>query len=92
MEPKVIDTIGGQIDILPTVADLMGIEKEKTYYMMGKNLLLQEDGKAVIPKGDYADEGILITRDKITPLPENYPDLTVADLVIRSDYFKDKKK
>jgi len=92
MEPKVIDTIGGQIDILPTVADLMGIEKEKTYYMMGKNLFLQEDGKAVIPKGDYADEGILITRDKITPLPENYPDLTVADLVIRSDYFKDKKK
>lgn len=58
-----IDTIGGQIDMMPTVLNLMGIEPETLYF--GQNLL-QYDSNLIgmryyLPKGSFFNNDILYT-------------------------------
>lgn len=81
---KQIDTIGGQIDIMPTVAYLMGVE-EKDYAdtVMGRNLLKTKRSFAVLADGTFVCD----------PGSEQYKDdavkgIDIADRIIRSDYFK----
>lgn len=83
--------VGGQIDILPTIADILGMDHDETYYMMGQNLLVAKEGVAIVPKGDYSDQALLITDENITQLPENNMDLSIANYIIKGDYFKNKK-
>jgi lipoteichoic acid synthase len=82
MNPKIIETTGGQIDILPTVAYLMGVEHEKyTQTALGRNLLTTTRDYAVLSDGsvvgkdtnmkDHASKGI-----------------DIADLLIQSNFFQ----
>ncbi|MDP4093217.1 MAG: LTA synthase family protein [Bacillota bacterium] len=81
-----IQTIGGEIDILPTISYLMGVdEKSLENTAMGRNLFNTNKNFAVmvdgIYKGDAAD-----TKQK----EHDINGLSVADKIIRSDYFKNK--
>jgi len=53
---EVMDITGGQIDILPTVANLMGFEVP---YAMGKDLLNSEEGYAILRGGSYITDSYI---------------------------------
>jgi lipoteichoic acid synthase len=78
-----IENIGGQIDILPTIAYLMGVEeKEFEKTAMGRNLLKTCKNFAVLIDGTFIsskpDENL-----KVHALAG----LDIADKIIRSNYF-----
>jgi phosphoglycerol transferase MdoB-like AlkP superfamily enzyme len=81
-----IKTIGGQIDLLPTIAYLMGIPQEKySSTSFGRNLLNTQKDFAVLANGDYIGK----------PVSEAEPQkaiqgIALSDLILRSNYFKDK--
>lgn len=78
-----IDKAGGQVDMMPTLAYLMGIEKEKfTSGMMGRNLFGKYSGSGIFPTGE-ALKGI----DDIDHLEAA---IDIADKYIRGDYLKTK--
>lgn len=51
---------GGQMDLMPTIANLMGLEKEKMF-CFGQDLLNQEEGFSVFRY--YATDGSFVTDD-----------------------------
>lgn len=59
-------TVAGQIDIMPTVLALLGIEDGKTV-MFGKNLFFEKDNiigmRYYMPTGSYADDTTLTSAD-----------------------------
>jgi len=85
LKPKVIETTGSQIDILPTVAYLMGIEKEKyAHSALGRNLLTTQRDYAVLADGTFVGES------------KEYEEharkgLNLSDLIIQSNYFAKNK-
>jgi lipoteichoic acid synthase len=85
-----IHKVGGQIDVLPTLAYIMGIDGDDNRWM-GRNLLTIKEGSAVIPSGDYTERAF-ITDDSIQLYLEDDQEecLMIADLIIRSNYFKKK--
>ena len=86
VEPKTFDTIGGQIDIMPTILYLYGInpsEYENT--VLGRNLLNTNRNFTITTNG--------VVRGKNVPAEdaeqlENI--LQLSDKMIRADYFKGK--
>jgi lipoteichoic acid synthase len=82
--------IGGQIDILPTIEYIMGRSSNLSMYSMGKNLFMNTEGEAILPKGDYSSEPFYITNKEIYgELTKEQKDvLETSDLFIRSNYFK----
>ncbi|MCX7749517.1 MAG: LTA synthase family protein [Clostridia bacterium] len=79
---------GGQVDILPTVLYLMGVD-EKNYEntAMGRNLLKTDKDFAVLATGNYVGE-----EKSKKDLEHATLGLDIADLLIRSNYFKDYRK
>lgn len=76
---KNIDTIGGQIDLYPTIAHLWGITPSRySNHIMGSNLLDKED-YVILMNGSTLGEGA--DSSWLNEARE------VADLVIKSDYF-----
>lgn len=99
VEGQTNHVVGGQIDVFPTVATIMGGTSQDTYYTMGSNLLSQQGGAVIIPKGDYSTHpSYYITKDKINSGlgAEQKKAIDVSNLIIRGNYFKevtlDKKK
>jgi uncharacterized sulfatase len=85
LKGKEITTIGGEIDIMPTLAYLMGIDdRELTSSVMGRNLLNTGKDYAVLSDGTFVGKGS--DEDRRHALKG----LEVADLIIRGDYFKAK--
>jgi phosphoglycerol transferase MdoB-like AlkP superfamily enzyme len=81
---KEVKTIGGQVDILPTVLYLMGVEEDKyASTAMGRNLLKTGKSFAVMPDGKTIEEN---------SSPEDSSSavrgLDIADRIIRGNYFK----
>jgi lipoteichoic acid synthase len=84
MRGELIDVIGGQIDLLPTIACLMGVdEREFAATAMGRNLLntrrsfaLLNDGQLVAAPADQGEKA------------RARRGMELADKIIRSDYFK----
>lgn len=79
-----VSTIGGQADVMPTLAYLMGIpEKEFSYSAMGKNLLKTNKNYAILKSGK--------TIGTTTEAEEKHAlkGLEIADLIIKSNYFID---
>lgn len=75
-----ISTSGGQIDVLPTLAQLVGINSELyAEGVMGRTLLGSHSGSAVTPDGE-----VLTGADGIEQLQLAYE---IADLAISSDWF-----
>ena len=86
MKPEEIATTGGEIDILPTVCYLMGIDSsEYEGTAMGRNLLNTKKSFAVLQGGEYVgaagDTGQAAHAKK---------GLEIADTIIRGNYFKNK--
>ncbi|WP_125154716.1 LTA synthase family protein [Clostridium rectalis] len=86
VQGKKFDTIGGQVDFLPTISYLMGVN-EKIYIntAMGKNLLKTKKNFTILSNGVVKGN------------PNNDDDknhainaLYISDKMLRSNYFKDK--
>ncbi|MGB5824029.1 MAG: LTA synthase family protein, partial [Proteocatella sp.] len=76
-----VDKIGGQIDMMPTVAYLLGIENEKyASVVMGRNLFGKYSGSGILPTGKVIRE-----TDDINHLKSA---IKIADMRIRGNYFK----
>lgn len=85
---KEIKTIGGEVDLMPTILYLMGIDKkEYVNTAMGRNLLNTKESYAVMPNGEI--DGDAGSKDKDN---EAIDGLDIADKIIRSDYFKNYPK
>ncbi|HWQ88796.1 MAG TPA: LTA synthase family protein [Desulfitobacteriaceae bacterium] len=83
MQGFTVDKNGGQIDMLPTIAFLMGIEANKySATVMGRNLFGKYPGSALLPTGE-----VLGANDDAEHLAAA---LGIADMSIRGDYFKQK--
>jgi phosphoglycerol transferase MdoB-like AlkP superfamily enzyme len=78
-----IDKIGGQVDMMPTIAYLLGIEKEEyASSVMGRNLFGESSGSAILPTGE-----VLSGTDDASYLREAFE---IANMIIRGNYFKSK--
>ncbi|WP_079505337.1 LTA synthase family protein [Mesobacillus jeotgali] len=88
LKSAVNDKIGGQIDLMPTIKYLMGINGPEDSYTIGRNLLVNNDGYAILPKGDYSKEPYFIDERNIQKnlSKEQMKQLIYSDLIIRSDY------
>ena len=92
-EGRTFETIGGHIDIMPTIANLMGLDTAKWgRNAMGRNLLSENRGdwgSAILPRGDYSHSELLITKYGIGQgLSESDREmLRISDLAIRRGYF-----
>ncbi|HEX2945846.1 MAG TPA: LTA synthase family protein [Clostridia bacterium] len=83
MKPEEIATTGGEIDILPTVCNLMGIDSsEYEGTAMGRNLLNTDRSFAVLQGGEYV--GPAGDTEQAARATKG---LDVADTIIRSNYF-----
>lgn len=81
---KEINTVGGEIDLMPTILYLMGVDKkEYVNTAMGRNLLNTKESYAVLPNGEFV--GSVESESK---KDEAINGLDIADKLIRSDYFK----
>ncbi len=83
LEAKEIKVTGGQVDLLPTLAYLMGVEeKDYIYTAMGRNLLKTNKNYAVlrdrtvVGSPDEADKQLAIEG------------MELSDIIIRGNYFK----
>lgn len=84
-EGKTFDTIGGQVDIMPTLLYLMGVETDKYINTtLGRNLLNTNKSFAVLANLDVIDENLT---DEEKEMYKNIVDL--SDKMIRSNYLKD---
>lgn len=83
LQPQEIQTAGGQVDIMPTLLYLMGVD-EKIYIetAMGRNLLKTNRNFAVLR--DRTVVGNIDAKQKEHALQG----LEMADLIIRGNYFK----
>jgi phosphoglycerol transferase MdoB-like AlkP superfamily enzyme len=81
MKGFVSDKAGGQVDMMPTIMYLLGIEREKyAPFVMGRNLFGKYSGSALLPDGGIAEGA-----DGREQLAEAQ---RIADLSIRGDYYK----
>lgn len=81
--PQTIHTTGGQIDLMPTLLYLLGIDKsEYQSTVFGRNLLNTNEDYALLSDGQF--------RGKIDPAEqaEVLKGLEYADKAIRSNFFK----
>ncbi|MDT8717325.1 LTA synthase family protein [Clostridium sp. 19966] len=87
MKGEEIKTIGGQIDIMPTLAYAFGMDKslyENT--TMGRNLLNTNKSYAILSNGTILGKDNLNQKD-IDHLDQAFD---IADKIIRTDYFNKK--
>lgn len=82
MSPRVVETTGAQIDILPTVAYLMGVNSQQyENTALGRNLLNTNRDFAVLADGTF------VGRD--TEFKEHASQgIDIADLLIQNNYFQ----
>lgn len=84
LQGRKIETIGGHIDIMPTVAYMLGVEEEKfKYTAVGKILVKTNKNFTVLNNGKiigntYSEE------DKENMLKG----IKISDMIIKGDYFK----
>ncbi len=84
---KEITTAGGEVDILPTTAYLLGIDKSKyENTSMGRNLLNTEKSYAILNDGTIIGKENLSQED-IDHISKSFD---IADLIIQANYFNKK--
>jgi phosphoglycerol transferase MdoB-like AlkP superfamily enzyme len=85
---ETIQTIGGQIDLMPTLAYVMGVNKEDyEQTAMGRNLLNTNKNFAVLANGKYIGDKKSDKEEQ-----ESINGLDIADKLLRSNYFKNYGK
>lgn len=81
--PKTFDTIGGQIDIMPTLLYAMGVPEEKySNTVLGRNLLNTTKSFSVLNNGTIVGEGLSDEEKQMY-----IRTLELSDKMIRSNYF-----
>lgn len=84
IKPETISTFGGQIDILPTLSYVMGINSEKYLFTsVGRNLLNTNLNYTYTPSGELISSGL--SNDKTSLLEKA---VKYSDMIIRSNYFR----
>ena len=101
-----ISKVGGQIDILPTLVDILDLDHP---FMLGNSLLREKGNYAVKRDGSiyfkdyYFDNGrgvlfntetleeVIITSELATEIEKYKRDLMVSDIIIRKNLFNDDK-
>ena len=79
-----ITTTGGEIDLMPTLSYLMGINKsEYVNTTMGRNLLNTKENYAIWTDGEYIGDPQSKSKEN-----KAIQGLNVADEILRSDCFK----
>lgn len=83
--------VGGQIDVLPTLEYIMGINNSENQ-AMGQNLLNTNENFVIIPKGDYSNQTYYITNDTINSYltTDQEEALFISDLIIKGNFFNDR--
>jgi phosphoglycerol transferase MdoB-like AlkP superfamily enzyme len=88
LEGKQLNTIGGQVDIMPTVAYLMGVdENDYINTAMGRNLLKTNRSYTVLSNGVFIGEAKSEEEKK-----KAVEALEISDKLLRSNYFKNLNK
>lgn len=86
-ESKTFDTIGGQVDIMPTLLYLLGVDNDKYINTaLGRNLLNTNKSFAVLTNLDVVGENLT---DEEKELYKNIVEL--SDKMIRSNYLSKKE-
>jgi phosphoglycerol transferase MdoB-like AlkP superfamily enzyme len=75
--PQVVDTVHGQVDIMPTVADLLGVDLSKTPHI-GASLF--DDRPRTVSIRYYAPDGTFLTNTDWFRPGAGYDDGTVTNL------------
>jgi lipoteichoic acid synthase len=91
LEGKQFSTMGGQIDVFPTLSHFMGVSNPNSRYLMGKNLLITENNTVIVPSGGYVEQPLSINKEGISyQLTEDQQKvLKYSNLIIKGNYFKD---
>ncbi|NMB32857.1 MAG: LTA synthase family protein [Clostridium sp.] len=101
-KPEVINTIGGQIDILPTIANLMDLD---TPFAFGKDLLNTNKSYAILRNGsvvtedfiylsdmkevyDYSDGSLLDLNVYKNKITQYLNELSICDIIVNKDAFR----
>ena len=89
IDGRVDATIGGQIDVMPTLRSVMGLSGNPDY-ILGTNLFTKQADGVLIPSGGYVEEPLYITEDHIVKgLSTRQKDLlNLSNLIIKGDYFR----
>lgn len=86
LEGKEVETYGGQVDFLPTISYLLGIdESEYIDTAMGRNLLNTNQNFVVLTTGEYRGDNKKEKKEKLKSL-------NISDMMIRSDYFNNGER
>jgi phosphoglycerol transferase MdoB-like AlkP superfamily enzyme len=86
LKGKTVSTIGGEIDLMPTISYLMGIDESKyADTTMGRNLLKTNKNFAVLADGKYVGTAAS-SKEKNSSIQG----LEIANKIIESNYFKNK--
>ena len=85
MESQVIETPGGQVDIMPTVLYLLGINKEEYVTAMGVNLLNTNRSSTVIDGGSCI-KGNPSTSEEKEHLLKAYD---IGKMIIENNYYRE---
>lgn len=105
VEGETITTTGGQVDIFPMIANMMGIDN---YYAMGKDLLNSQKGYAVLRNGsvltdsyyycseddtvyDIKNGEVLDKKDYEDEIKEYQKDLRISDIILEKDALRKLK-
>lgn len=87
IDGKTINTIGGQIDVMPTMSYLMGIDQSKiNYTAMGRNLLNTKKDFAV-----WADRTYIGISTSPEQKQHEIDGINLADKMISANFFKNYK-
>lgn len=89
LQGKDIKTIGAQVDVLPTIASLMGVDENKyKNTTMGRNLFNTNKNYAILNDGTIVGKNNLSKKD-IEHIKDSFH---IADMITRSNYFKTNSK
>ncbi|MDW4528430.1 LTA synthase family protein [Rossellomorea marisflavi] len=82
---KEIDAYGGQVDVYPTIASIMGTSYTSG---LGENLLDSPSGTVVIPSGGYVTKSLMIGKDRIVEGlgAQEQEMLNTSELIIKGDF------
>jgi lipoteichoic acid synthase len=87
---EVNQTIGGQIDVYPTLTSIMGVDRQEAEAKLGVDLMRTESGFALIPSGGYVEKSLFITENSFSTdlSQEQQMQLEISNLIIKGDYFR----
>jgi uncharacterized sulfatase len=87
-KPTIIQKNAGEIDVLPTLAFLLGIpENQYQSHVLGNNIFSDSPDQVLLLNGDYGEEALIRGDQVILNVPEEDKKvLEASSLIIKSNY------